>query len=98
MLLALNFPDLEKHLLSWQVAKDLPKGASIGMDNSGQWATAKLKEYPPALCGGLSEAFFAVHRAHATSTALGFSHEFHSRCSHMEVTSFGDVIGRDYAG
>jgi hypothetical protein len=98
MLLALNFPDLEQHLLSWQIAKDLPRGASIGLDNSGHWATAKLKEYPPALCGGLSQAFVAAHRAHATDAAFQVSHEFYSRCLNMEVTSFGDVIGRDYAG
>jgi len=42
MLLALNLPDLEHHLRSWQTAKDLPRGASIGVDNSGQLAVSAL--------------------------------------------------------
>ena len=98
MLLALNMPDLEHHLRAWQTAQDLPRGASIGVDSSGQWATTKLKEYPPALCGGLSSAFLAAQRAHATDPALLISQEFISRCLTMEVSDFGDVIGKDYAG
>jgi hypothetical protein len=98
MLLALNMPDLEHHLRAWQTAQDLPRGASIGVDSSGQWATTKLKEYPPALCGGLSSAFLAAQRAHATDPALVISQEFISRCLTMEVSDFGDVIGKDYAG
>ena len=98
MLLALNMPELECHLRAWQTAQDLPRGASIGVDASGQWATTKLKEYPPALCGGLSSAFLAAHRAHDTDAAFVISQEFISRCLTMEVSDFGDVIGKDYAG
>ena len=50
-LLALNAPDLRDNLRKWQVSKDLPAAASIGLDSKGHWSTAALKEYPPALNG-----------------------------------------------
>lgn len=98
MLLALNMPELEHHLRAWQTARDLPRGASIGVDASGHWATTKLKEYPPALCSGLCSAFLGVQRTHDTDPTLVIGQEFISRSLALEISDYGDVIGKDYAG
>ena len=50
----LNAPQLKQELHSGRITSELPKGSSIGKDASGQWATARLKEYPPGLCLALA--------------------------------------------
>ena len=57
-LLIVHLPDLREALRKWQVAKDLPKGASIGRDSFGFWSTSVLKAYPPALNCGLASGIF----------------------------------------
>lgn len=42
----LNAPGLLGELHKGRVTKEVPKGMSIGKEQSGQWATSKLKESP----------------------------------------------------
>eukprot|EP00435_Cladocopium_sp_Y103_P016152 s505_g4.t1 len=51
-LLLINAPEMTASLRKWQIATELPKGISIGVDTSGNWSTSKLKEYPPSMSGG----------------------------------------------
>ena len=56
-LLMLNLPSLPLHLRGHAISADLPKGRSIGLDHNGQFRTAVLKEYPPALCSSFAASF-----------------------------------------
>ena len=97
-LLTLNAPDLRGTLRRWQVSKDLPAAASIGLDSQGHWSTAVLKEYPPALNGGLAEGLLAaVSQCHSDITVTVPPAVLH-RCLSMVCHDFGTCIGPDFAG
>ena len=55
-ILAANSPDLIQILRKWHLTPDNPRSVNIGKDQSGQFRTAHLKEYPPALCAALAES------------------------------------------
>eukprot|EP00435_Cladocopium_sp_Y103_P032071 s1097_g8.t1 len=48
-LLTVNMPDLPRHIQQHRICPDLPKRIAIGRQEDSSWATAGLKEYPPAL-------------------------------------------------
>ena len=59
----LNLPHLQTSLRDWQVCAELPKAISIGKGSGGTWATGRLKEYPPAMSGGLADGFLTALRS-----------------------------------
>ena len=97
-LLVLNAPDMRSHLRKWQIAKDLPKSTSIGLDHQGKWATSSLKEYPPALNGGLAAGVFAAICRQSADCMLTVADSFRARCVRMICTEYGTHIGPDFAG
>jgi len=54
-LLVLNAPNLVQILRMWQMAQNVPNSSSIGRDETGNWSTSALKEYPPALNAALAQ-------------------------------------------
>jgi hypothetical protein len=82
--------DLNRHRLSG----NLPQGCSIGKDSSGNYRTAPLKEYPPALC----KAVAAGLCTDITSMDCGEQDppsEFIERCKEMRDVQFDGWIGHD---
>eukprot|EP00435_Cladocopium_sp_Y103_P028387 s2046_g7.t1 len=75
-LLMLNAPGFQKELRQWQVAKELPKSLSIGRDSTGQWSTAALKEYPPALNGAIARGLLASINACTLDAEVHIDEEF----------------------
>ena len=59
-LMTLNLPTLCHDLHSWRLTPEPPRTTSIGCQADGQFATAKLKEYPPSFCAGMATAFLHV--------------------------------------
>ena len=98
-LLSLNLPDLPKFLRANAVCAHLPRAQTIGVDENGQFRTAKLKEYPPALCKALAEGFFShFPPPEEVVKAPTLPADFVERCRHMTCTAMGTKIGADYAG
>ena len=97
-LLALNMPGILSDLRAWQIAKEVPQSASIGLDQQGRWATSALKEYPPALnaalAQGLSNAMQSCHSDFSLQIPIGFR----ERCATMSCKDLGGFIGPDFAG
>ena len=86
--------ELHRHLLTGQ----LPSGTSIGKDDSGNYRTAPLKEYPPALCQAVATSMCTD----LTSIECGdFGSpfdpplDFIRRCEEMRDDSFDGWIGHD---
>ena len=98
-LLALNLSDLPTFLRGNAICAHVPRTQSIGMDEAGRFKTAKLKEYPPALCKALAEGFFSTFPLSTeTVKASHLPPEFLQRCKHMTCTTMGQTIGADYVG
>ena len=79
------------------IRSELPVGKAIGLNHEGQWKTGYLKEYPPAMCGALADAFRTgldgippvPHREPSVADLA----RWHS----MTVTMYSDHMGPDYA-
>lgn len=84
-------------LRRWQLTLEIPHGISIGRTETGAWATSVLKEYPPALCGGLASGFLHSLSAHPISSDVGSDDEFRRRALSMIATPDGACIGPDFA-
>lgn len=98
-LLTLHLPDLPKHLRANAVCTHIPRAQTIGIDDQGQFRTAKLKEYPPALCKALAEGFFSHFPSHEeVMKAASLPADFVERCKQMTCSAMGTKIGADYAG
>ena len=98
-LLTLNLTELPVHLRANMIRKELPRAATIGVDEEGRYKTAVLKEYPPALCKGLAEAF--LHHFPPVDGQVDLPQLpafFRERCLHMTCTEMGHSIGADFAG
>ena len=95
--MTINLPSFIHSLHCWRLAKEPPKGASIGCSERGEFKTARLKEYPPALCAGLAFSFLAAFE----TLAAGQTHipaDFLVTCKGMIHTEYGHHLGKDYAG
>ena len=96
-LLSINLPGLVQHLRSWMIRTELPFGQAIGLNKEGKWKTGYLKEYPPAMCGALADAFRSgldgippvPHREPSASDL--------ARWNTLTVTSYSSHMGPDYA-
>ena len=93
-LLVLGMPTLEAELHAHRVTTELPHGLSVGKDDLGQFKTAPLKEYPPAMCKGIASALCTdVISIECNDTVLPT--DLVQRCIGMTNQFFGDFIGHD---
>ena len=92
--LVLGLPTLEKNLHCSRLTPHLPQGASIGKDSSGQYKTAPLKEYPPALCRAIALSFCTEFASIECSDTEPPS-EFVTKCMEMCDNHLDGHIGHD---
>ena len=93
-LLVLGMHSLEAELHAHRVTTELPHGMSVGKDARGQFKTAPLKEYPPAMCKGIASALCTdVISMECNDTCLPT--DLVQRCKDMTNQFFGDFIGHD---
>ena len=97
-LAVLNAPDLGKTLHQSRVTMDLPRRTSIGRDEGGNWATSKLKEYPPGLCLALATGILEALGSCALDESIQVSPRFREHCSSLVCTEYGEAFGPDFAG
>ena len=96
-LLLLSLPQLLSCLHANRVRCDIPRAARIGKDQSGNWNTAVLKEYPPAMCKAVAHALFqATCDRPVINGAPEPPADFLDTCKRMYVTAYGESIGADY--
>ena len=94
-LLVVGLHGLEDDLRGHRLTPDLPHGQSVGRGADGGFLTAPLKEYPPAMCRALAQAFFrgmCEPREEAPSTAPP---EFLRLVRRMQDSDLGHFIGHD---
>ena len=84
-------------LRRWQVAREVPHGASIGVTEAGEWATSALKEYLPAFCAGLAGGFLASLHEHPVEKTVEINPSFRQQALAMVITPQGNCIGPDFA-
>ena len=94
-ILAANSPDLIQILRKWHVTPDNPTSVNIGKDQSGQFRTAHLKEYPPALCAALAESTWNATCIAPGQDSVQMPLLFQEICRRLTVTEFGAHIGPD---
>eukprot|EP00438_Fugacium_kawagutii_P035546 Skav214502 [mRNA] locus=scaffold1011:346373:351469:+ [translate_table: standard] len=96
-LLTLNISNLEEHLAAWTITQAPYPEVSIGRGQDGHYRTARLKEYPPAFCAGLSTALTDAMDRCVIEPDREFSMSFLDRCKAMQC-GFTHFMGRDYQG
>ena len=97
-LLSLNLPGLPAALRECAVCEQPPKRSAIGLQTDGQWATAKLKEYPPALCFAFAKCFYTHLRSVRIDDSAAQADDFLSQCKTLLVQDFSVHYGKDFAG
>lgn len=98
-LMCVNLPDMMSFLHKFRVRRELPLSRAVGKDEAGAWRTTTLKEYAPAFCRAISSAIHSVFAScEATDESPDIPEAFADICRSMQVSSFGQTIGRDYAG
>ena len=95
-LLALNLPGLPLALRRNALCAELPKAQSIGLDSLGRYKTAKLKEYPPAFCKALAEAFHQHLPPLQGEDLRSAPTHLVQASQQLHCTEFGDCFGADY--
>jgi len=94
----LNAPQLKLELHKGRITTEVPKGSSIGKDTSGNWATARLKEYPPGLCLALARGFLKAIGDLPEDPAQQVSLRNREIFGPLVCTSYGHAYGPDFAG
>ena len=100
-LLLVNMEDMILHLHRQRIRTELPLARAVGCDAKGHWRTAVLKEYPPALCLALAQAFVQhFDECPVEVAATQPPQHFQAICKKMECTVYSSnaCIGRDFAG
>lgn len=96
-LLSANMHSLSRHLKQHCLWKSPTAETSIGLDAGGEFRTAKLKEYPPALNRALAHSFADAVRALPVDCGVSVPEDFKARCRKLQCATFGDHYGPDYA-
>ena len=96
-LMVINLPDLPIELRSWMTRSELPRGRAIGLDKDGMWQTGYLKEYPPAFCGAMATAIRRSLDSQKVVETHPPAEEDLLRWKVMNMTSYGDHLGTDFA-
>eukprot|EP00438_Fugacium_kawagutii_P003586 Skav221594 [mRNA] locus=scaffold1698:294565:300366:+ [translate_table: standard] len=94
-LVHIAMPAFEHHLAAWQLCDRVPAGISIGKGKDGSYLTARLKEYPPALCRGIAWSLCTSVGQHRTES-MTIPNSFMTRCTAMQV-EYGEFYGADFA-
>ena len=94
-LMVLGLAGLEDDLRAGRVTSENPRGLTVGKDETGQYRTAPLKEYPPAMCKALAQAFFRDLRQPGTGVADAPDDAFLLLVQRMKDHTFGKHIGHD---
>ena len=97
-LLVLNAPNLVQILRMWQIAQNVPNSSSIGRDETGNWSTSALKEYPPALNAALAQGLHEAILRCTTDNEVQIDDDFRAKCEPMLITKYGGDIGPVFAG
>ena len=97
--MTLNLPHFRTTLHRRRLTAQLPKSSSIGISETGEFKTAKLKEYPPALCAALSQCLLdELTGSEPTQDCVPLPSEFMTCCEKMVCNEFGSFLGPDFAG
>lgn len=94
-LLTLRIPSLPIYLRNNALCADIPKAQTIGVDAEGRFRTAKLKEYPPALCKALAESFADSFPPISVEDLSPLPPDFKQCCLRLHSTDMGTTIGAD---
>ena len=97
-LLTVNLPGLGAELQAHRTRTSLPDARSIGKDDSGQYLTGRLKEYPPAMCRALAQQFCVALRQCHVQCSVDMPDDFLNTCRSLETTDYGENYGPDFAG
>ena len=73
-----------------------PTSVSIGTDSQGNFRTAKLKEYPPALNRALAGAFFEAVSNLPLDVERVVDSAFRERCGRLLCAEYGTSFGPDF--
>eukprot|EP00435_Cladocopium_sp_Y103_P031350 s1240_g7.t3 len=82
-LLTVNMPDLPRCIQQHRISPDLPKRIAIGRQDDSSWATAGLKEYPPAFNKALAECFISNFLRRSSDPLASTDEAFLRRCEHL---------------
>eukprot|EP00435_Cladocopium_sp_Y103_P017883 s2571_g4.t1 len=96
-LLTLNLPGILRTLHKWRVRSQLPKNFALGKNQQGEWCTAVLKEYPPAMCGSLAESIYGALLALPSRSVQEPKHDL-DLWHRLAASEYGAALGPDYAG
>ena len=97
--LTLNLPHFRTTLHKRRLTTQLPMASSIGVTETGEFKTAKLKEYPPALCAALSQCLLDALSGHDSSPDCDpLPSDFKTCCDMMVCNEYGNFLGPDFAG
>eukprot|EP00435_Cladocopium_sp_Y103_P039654 s578_g10.t1 len=97
-LLTLNLPGVLRTLHKWRVRSQLPKNFALGKNQQGEWCTAVLKEYPPAMCGSLAESICGALLDLPSRFVQDPPQHDLDLWHRMAASEYGAAIGPDYAG
>eukprot|EP00438_Fugacium_kawagutii_P021132 Skav213922 [mRNA] locus=scaffold1439:306795:310370:- [translate_table: standard] len=95
-LLSAHLPSLDSKLRAWQLRMTPPQTASIGVDESGAYLTAPLKEYPPALCAAMAQSLHGALSSPQIVPCDGPSQDFSTLCSKLQASKRGSELGADF--
>ena len=96
-LLCANLHNIRHHLRTHQLWKTPPTSVSIGTDSQGNFRTAKLKEYPPAMNRALAGAFFEAVSNLPLDVERVVDLAFRERCGRLLCAEYGTTFGPDFA-
>lgn len=94
-LLALRLPDLPECLQHWKLADWHVQGQTTGRNEAGEYRSAKSKEYPPALCGGIAASMSKALGQCPIDATVQYPDSFTSLCKKLTASSRGAGIGLD---
>ena len=97
-LLALRLPTLKERLRAGRVTTQLPKGYSLGRNAQGEFQTARLKEYPPALCRNFASSIRDSMDCVPIDDSNDPTADFLAVCQELEVSLYSKTMGRDFHG
>ena len=94
-LLVIGLCGLEADSSGGRITADLPMGTSVGRDAAGHYRTAPLKEYPPALCRAMAQAFFRNLTSECTGEEVTLPQSFLDLVKKMRDKDFSHHISHD---
>eukprot|EP00438_Fugacium_kawagutii_P006832 Skav227855 [mRNA] locus=scaffold383:56585:58651:- [translate_table: standard] len=96
-ILALNLPSFAHDLATWTITKQSWSEQSWGQTEAGHYRSARLKEYPPSLCGAMASALLTSLTALPTDPQLCVPQRFQEIFVKLISQEVGRHIGHDTA-